>query len=79
MAKRGYKLLKIFTKDYKVTSYHNPKPDYYLKGGLFGRIKMIPKHGHSRLEKATEKEICEGLEEAKKIERCSEDRENNRI
>jgi len=79
MFKRVYNLLKIFTKYYKVTSYHNPEPDFYLKVGFFGKIKMIPKHGHSRLEKATKKEIGKGLEEAKKIEICSEERENDRI
>ena len=46
----------IFTKYYKVTYYYNPKPDFYLRIGFFGRVKMIPKHGHSRLEKATEEE-----------------------
>jgi len=60
---------------YKVTSYHNPKPDFYLKVGVF-EIEIIPKYGHSRLEKATEKEICECIEEEKEIERCSEEREN---
>jgi len=79
MFKRVYNLLKIFTKYYKVTSYHNPEPDFYLKVGFFGKIKKIPKHGYSRLEKATQEEICEGLEEAKKIEKCSKEREDDRM
>ncbi len=76
MFKIGEKLSKIFTRYYKVTSYHNPKPNCYLKVELFGRIKIIPKHGHSRLEEATKEELCECLENAKKIKECSEKREN---
>ena len=82
MIKRGWfkefyqRLTSRFDKYYRVTSFYNPKPDYFLKGGFFGKISRIPKHGHSRLEKATEKEVCEGLEEVKEIEKCSEERES---
>jgi len=71
--------LEKYDKCYKVTSFYNPEPDYCFKGGFFGRIKMIPKHGHSRLEEISKEELDKALEKFKEIEKCSEDRENERI
>ena len=78
MFNKGHKLSEIFTKYYKLTLYHNPKPSFYLKVGLLGKLKVIPRNIPSNLEEATKEEICECVEEAKEIARCSEERENKR-
>jgi len=78
MFKGKYRLSNIFTKYYKLTLYHNPKPSFYFKVGLFGKLKVIPRNMPSTLEEATKEEICECVEEEKEIERCSEERENKR-
>jgi len=64
---------------WKVTSFYNKKPDYGLKIGLFGKVEMFPKHGHSRLEEASKDDIKSLLKNSEKIKDCTEDRENDRM
>jgi len=79
MSKRGYKLLDIFTRYYKLTLHHNSKPSFIFKIGLFGRLKIDSKSMNSKLEKATKEEIREGVEDFENIRKTSEYRENDRI